>query len=378
MIDLQDLEEAARRHLPRFVFDFVSGGSGQERALRHNAAALEAVRFIPRVLSGETSPTTEVAVFGQRYAAPFGIAPIGMLGLVRDGAETMLARAARAHDIPMILSTAATRTIEEVAAVAEETFWFQYYPTQLPSLNDDLIDRARAFGCRTLMLTVDTPVPGRRLRDLRNGLQIPPRLTPKTLAQLALRPRWALARARIGAPELANLRGAAGEDRRSFADTMKLLSAPSMTWDDVAGLRDRWKGHLLVKGLLHPEDVARCAGLGIDGVVLSNHGGRQLDSAVAPVDVLPACRAQAGTDLTIIADGGIRSGEDVAKCLARGADFVLLGRPFVYAAALGEDRIAPMIALLVSQLENTLSLAGVPMDRLAEVLAGQGETAQQV
>jgi len=374
MIDLQDLETNARRHLPRFVFDFVAGGSGQERALRNNVAALEAVKFAPRVLSGETAPSTTVDLFAKTYAAPFGIAPIGMLGLVRDGAETLLARAARKHNIPMILSTAATQTIEQVAAVAGESFWFQYYPTQSQSLNDSLIARADAVGCQTLMLTVDTPVPGRRLRDLRNGLHIPPKLTPKSLAQLALRPRWALARAMVGPPELANLQGAGGDTRRSFAETMKLLSAPSMTWDDVAKLRDRWQGTLIVKGLLHPEDVLQCVELGADGVVLSNHGGRQLDSAIAPVNALPRCRAVAGDKLRIIADGGVRSGEDIAKCLALGADFVLLGRPFVYAAALGEQQIPPLIELLVSQLENTLSLTGVPMGRLPDVLSQGIET----
>ncbi len=369
MIEIHDFEIAARGHLPRFVFDFVAGGSGQEHALRHNSDAFEAVKFAPRALSGMTCPSTSVKLLDKTYAAPVGIAPIGMLGLVREGAEVMLARAAQTHTIPMILSTAATQTIEDVAKVAGDSFWFQYYPTQSPALNDNLIERARAVGCQTLVLTVDTPVPGRRLRDLRNGLQIPPRLNAKTIGQLALRPRWALARALAGTPKLANLEGVDGDTRRSFADTMKLLSAPSMTWDDVAKLREKWKGNLVVKGLLNPEDVLRCCQLGVDGVVLSNHGGRQLDSAVAPVDVLAACRAAAGDNLAIIADGGIRSGGDVAKCLALGADFVLLGRPFVYAAALGETHISTLIHLLVSELSNTLSLTGVPIDELATVLA---------
>ena len=369
MIEAQDLEIAARKLLPRFVFDFVSGGSGQERALHNNTDALADVRFVPRVLSGMTSPSTSVKVLGQTFAAPIGIAPIGMLGLVRKGAETLLARTAHAQNIPMILSTAATQSIEEIAKVAGENFWFQYYPTQLQTLNDNLIDRAHSVGCQTLMLTVDTPVPGRRLRDLRNGLQIPPRLTPKTIGQLAVRPRWAITRALAGTPELANLGGMAGEPPRSFADTMKLLSAPSMTWEDVAKLRENWQGNLIVKGLLHPEDVLHCVELGVDGVVLSNHGGRQLDSAVAPANVLPACREVAGAKLTIIADGGIRSGEDAAKYLALGADFVLVGRPFVYAAAVGEEHISPLIELLVSELENTLSLAGVPIEELGKVLA---------
>lgn len=369
MIEANDLERAARKRLPKFIFDFVSGGSGQERALRNNIDALADVRFVPKALSGMTSPSTSVDLLGKTYAAPFGIAPIGMLGLVRKGAETLLARAALERNIPMILSTAATQSIEQVSKVAGENFWFQYYPTQSHALNDSLIERARTVGCQTLMLTVDTPVPGRRLRDLRNGLQIPPRLTPKTLAQLALRPRWAIARALAGTPELANLGALAGETQRSFADTMKLLSAPSMTWDDVAKLRESWTGNLIVKGLLHPRDVARCVQLGMDGVVLSNHGGRQLDSAVAPADVLPACREVAGDKLAIIADGGIRSGDDVAKCLALGADFVLIGRPFVYAATLGEQHIAPLIDLLASELSNTLTLVGHPIEDLPQALA---------
>lgn len=369
MFEAQDVERAARKHLPKFIFDFVSGGSGQERALRNNVDALAEVRFVPRALSGMTTPSTSVSLFGKAYAAPFGVAPIGMLGLVRKGAETMLARAAQKHNIPMILSTAATQSIEQVAAAAGENFWFQYYPTQSQPLNDSLIDRARAVGCQTLMLTVDTPVPGRRLRDLRNGLQIPPRLTPKTFAQLALRPRWAIARAIAGTPELANLGGMAGDTQRSFADTMKLLSAPSMTWQDVAKLRENWHGNLIVKGLLHPGDVARCVQLGVDGVVLSNHGGRQLDSAVAPSQVLPICRKEAGDKLTIIADGGIRSGDDVAKCLALGADFTLIGRPFVYAATLGEHHISSLIELFMSELANTLTLVGVPIQDLTQALA---------
>ncbi|MCX7560594.1 alpha-hydroxy acid oxidase [Sulfitobacter sp. F26204] len=369
IIEAQDLELAARKRLPRFVFDFVHGGSGQENALRNNAAVLKTIRFVPRMLSGNTDQSTSVSLLGRSYAAPFGIAPIGMLGLVRNGAEIMLARAARASDIPMILSTAATQSIEEVAKVAGKNFWFQYYPTQLQSLNQELIERSRAVGCQTLVLTVDTPVPGRRLRDLRNGLQIPPRLTTKTVGQLAMRPRWALERAIAGAPELANLAGLHGRTQRSFAETMKLLSAPSLTWAEVAKLRDTWKGQLVVKGVLHPKDVMRCNELGVDGVILSNHGGRQLDSAVSPIEVLAACRKSAGKKLTIIVDGGLRSGDDIAKCLALGADFVLLGRPFVYAAANGEKYIAQLIDLLIAELKNTLALTGVSMAELSQVMA---------
>ncbi|MCX7565978.1 alpha-hydroxy acid oxidase [Sulfitobacter sp. F26169L] len=369
MIETRDLEIAAQRYLPRFVFDFVSGGSGQERALRNNSDAFEQIKFIPKTLNGISSPSTSVNVLGKSYCAPFGVAPIGMLGLVRKGAETMLGRAACERNIPMILSTAATQSIEDVAKVAEENFWFQYYPTQLQSLNDSLIKRARDVGCQTLMLTVDTPVPGRRLRDVRNGLQIPPRLTLKTIGQLALRPRWAIERALAGTPELANLGPMSGEAQRSFADTMRLLSAPSMTWEDVAKLREGWHGHLIVKGLLHPDDVLHCVTLGVDGVVLSNHGGRQLDSAIAPTAMLSTCRQVAGDKMTIIVDGGVRSGDDIAKCLALGADLVLIGRPFVYAATVGEQHITGLIDLLVSELENTLSLVGVPIEQLAEVLA---------
>jgi (S)-mandelate dehydrogenase len=366
MLELTELNEAAKRRLPRFVFEFVSGGAGRERALTNNVSQLQKIMLTPRVLSGILNPDVSTTLFGKRYSIPAGIAPIGMLGLVRDGAEMALGRVANERNLPMILSTAATRTIEDVASVAGSNFWFQFYPTVDASLNENLISRCQSVGCETLVVTVDTPVPGRRFRDARNGLQIPPRVSMKTIFQLLARPRWAVARAVAGAPKLANLMSGKSQSPGTLSDAMKLLGTPSLTWDDVAEIRDNWSGKLVIKGILDPADAEHCLKIGADGIVISNHGGRQLDCAPAPAQVISECRRAVGERLTIIADGGIRSGEDVVKLLAVGADFTLIGRPFAYASALGIDMVHSAVELLTDEIINTLSLLGVPIGQLTE------------
>jgi isopentenyl diphosphate isomerase/L-lactate dehydrogenase-like FMN-dependent dehydrogenase len=367
MLELTDLSEAAKRRLPRFVFEFVSGGAGRELALANNASQLQNIQLTPRVLSGVSNPDVSTTLFGKRYSIPAGIAPIGMLGLVRDGAEMTLGRVANERNMPMILSTAATQTIEDVAAVAGSNFWFQFYPTADASLNGNLISRCQSVGCETLVVTVDTPVPGRRHRDARNGLQIPPKVSLKTILQLLARPRWTVARAMAGTPKLANMSSSKSQSAGTLADAMKLLGTPSLTWEDVAKIRDKWQGNLVIKGILDPADAERCLKIGTNGIVISNHGGRQLDCAPAPAQVISECRKAVGDRLTIIADGGIRSGEDVVKLLAIGADFTLIGRPFAYASALGIDMVHSAAELLKDEIINTLALLGVPIEQLTEI-----------
>jgi (S)-mandelate dehydrogenase len=338
--DVEAMRRAAKRYLPRMAFDFIDGGAGRESALRSNTAAFDSVRLCPRVLSGATDRTQSVELLGRRYAAPFGVAPIGMGNLVRPGTDAALARAADRAGLVYILSTAATTALEEIAAECGAT-WFQLYVGRDAPITDDLIERADAAGLPVLVVTADVPAPGKRIRDLNNGFSLPLRPSLRMALDLASHPRWLLHAMIGGAPRFANLEryGAAGASAGSLADLMARQSSARLNWDLLESIRGRWQRQLVLKGVLHPEDALRAARLGIDAVIVSNHGGRQLDAAPSALQALIVVREAVGASAKVIVDGGVRSGEDIARALALGADFVLLGRPFLYAvAALGLER----------------------------------------
>ena len=344
---LSDLRSRARRRLPKFVWEYLDSGTGDERTKARNRAHFDRIGFMPSVLHGEVTSDLSVDLMGRTHALPFGMAPIGMSGLIWPDAEGHLARAAAAHDIPFALSTVATQTPEDLAPHIGPDAWYQLYPPRDPDVRSDMLARIKAAGFSTLVLTVDIPVASRRERQTRSGLTQPPRLTPRLLAQVAMRPAWALATARHGMPHMATLDKYITNDRRSLPPTAHLgyLLRASPDWDYAFWLRDNWQGKLVIKGVLRAQDAIRLTDMGADALWVSNHAGRQFDGAPASIDALPMVRA--ATDLPLIFDSGVETGLDILRARALGANFVMLGRAFHFAlAALGPQGIDHLIDLL--------------------------------
>ncbi len=358
---IAELRARARAALPRLVFDYIDGGAEDEVALHGGTAAFDALRLIPRAGRDVAARDTSVTLFGRRWAMPFGIAPTGLADLARPGADLSIARAAAAADIPFILSTTATTDIETTARAIPDHLWFQLYMPADRAIGHDLVRRARDAGAGVLVVTLDVPAPGKREKDLRNGFSLPFRLTPRTLLGLARHPGWAWRAARAGAPRFASLIPYAppGAGATSLAAFMARQITADLTWEEVARLRDLWPRPILAKGVLAPEDVEEAARLGLDGVILSNHGGRQLGLAAAPAAMLPeAVRAGAGR-LLVTLDGGVRRGAHVAAAVALGAAMAFAGRPTLYgAAAAGEAGAAAAIAILRDEFARALALLG--------------------
>lgn len=361
LFNAETMRAAARRRLPRFVFDFIDGGAHGENALTRNREALDAIRLAPRILAGNERRRTATTFLGCEIAAPFGIAPIGMANLVRPGTDVALARAAATAAIPYALSTAGTTAMEDIARTAPES-WFQLYVGRDADIVDDLIRRADDAGFPALIVTADVPTPGKRVRDLVNDFALPLKPSPRLCLDLVRHPGWALRIATGGAPRFANLErySPPGASTQSLAQLMAAQSSARLDWSLLARLRERWSRKLILKGVMRADDALRAAALGVDAIAISNHGGRQLDAAPAPIEVLPAIRAALGADMPLILDGGVRTGEDVARAVVLGADLVLLGRPFLYSiAALGlESGPAALISLLTDEFDRALGQLG--------------------
>jgi L-lactate dehydrogenase (cytochrome) len=357
--DLEDLRREARRRLPRPVFGYVDGGSDDEVTLRANRAALRRWRFRPRVLRDVGEPDLRVSVLGSAFAAPIGLAPTGFTRLIHQAGEGAVARAAASRGLPYCLSTVGTTSIEEVAATGHGDLWFQLYVLRDRDIARELVERAAKAGYRALEITVDTPVSGRRTRDLRNGLTMPPRLTPRAMLGIAARPGYWVSMLRGPALRYASFSPPAPDSGTTIADIISMFD-PGLTWDDLDGIREIWPGPLLLKGPLGPADAARAAAAGIDGIHLSNHGGRQLDRCVPAIDLVRPAREAVGDGVAIVADSGIRHGADVAVALARGADLCMVGRGYLYGlGAAGQPGVEHAIDLLVAQLRRTMQLLGV-------------------
>lgn len=356
-----DFERAARRRLPRFVYDFIAGGAGGEQALRRNVAAFADLVAMPRVGLDTSALSTATGLFGRRYAAPFGIAPLGLCGLVHPDGDMLLAKAAAKFDIPYVASTTASTAVERIAQGCGVAPWFQLYASQSAASTDRLIDHVERLGCPVLIVTVDTAVPGRRLRDMRNGLTLPFRLTGRHVGQAARHPLWAMRRLLAGEIRFPNIADTAqGAGQLAFADLMRMQTGGILDWEMLGRIRERWPRSMLLKGVMDPADVLAAEALGVDGVILSNHGGRQLDCAPAPIAALPAVVDAEGRRKFVAVDSGVRSGGDVAKALALGADMAFVGRPFLFAlAAGGEAGIERMATLLLEELRNTMALLGM-------------------
>ena len=357
------MRKAAQRRLPKTIFDFVDGASEDELGKARNTAALDAVRVTPNYLVDIRERSQAKELFGRTWDRPVGIAPTGMSNLVWPDADLCLARAALAANVPYVVSTAATTSIEDIGEATEGRFWFQLYAQSDRETNLDLIRRAREAGAQALVLTVDAPYPGKRERDLRNGFILPVRMTSKMLLDGALHPRWATRFLLNPTPRLATIAPYAPEkaSARTLAAFMAARIWQALSWDDLAWIRDAFDGPFLLKGLQSPADAVRATELGVDGIIVSNHGGRQLDSAPAPIEVLPAIRAAVGPETALILDGGIRRGSHIGRALALGADFTMVGRATLYgAAAAGQPGVARSLDILRDELDRFQAQTGCP------------------
>lgn len=360
---VEELRRSARRRMPAFAFDYLEGGCHSEVNLARNTADLREVQIRPRYVGEYAGATLETELFGQRWMAPFGMAPIGLQGLMWPRATEHLARAAHAAGIPFILSTVGTADIETVAEITEGRAWFQlYHPTEL-ELRDKLLDRLEAAGLRTLVLLADTPSFGYRPKEIRNGLSIPPRMTARNLLQMLLSPAWSLGQLAAGPPSFATMKPylPPGLSLKHLGLFMNRTFSGRLTPDRIASLRDRWKGQLVIKGIVDPEDAELCLRLGADGLIVSNHGGRQHDTGPSTVASLRSLRPEYGARTALMMDSGVRSGADVARALASGARFVFLGRTFMYGvAALGAAGGPHTVTMLKRQLQQVMEQVGCP------------------
>jgi L-lactate dehydrogenase (cytochrome) len=362
---ISDFREAARRRLPRFLFEYMDGGSYAEVTLRRNIDDLSQLALRQRVLRDVSALDLSTEVFGQKLALPVALAPIGLAGLNARRGECQAVRAANKAGIPFTLSTVSACALDEVAAAATQPFWFQLYMIRDRAFMKDLLAQATAAQCSALVFTVDMPVPGSRYRDMRTGLAGAPGLKGKLwrAGQAALRPGWSWDVGLWGRPHaLGNvapvLKGKTGIE--DFFAWMRNNFDPSIHWRDLDFIRSEWNGPLIIKGILDPEDAREAAKIGADSVVVSNHGGRQLDGVFSTAWALPPIAEAVGDQLTVLADGGVRSGLDVIRMLALGAKGVLLGRAWSYAlAADGEAGISKMLGLIEAEMRVAMSLTGV-------------------
>jgi L-lactate dehydrogenase (cytochrome) len=360
--DIADLRRAAKRRIPRPVFDYVDGAADEEISVAANVAAFRSWRFLPRVLAGVESADTSAPVLDSTLPAPMVLGPTGYTRMLHPDGEIGGARSAARHGLPYTLSTMATTGIEELRAGvagysgAAAELWFQLYLTRDRVQSYDLVDRAAADGYTALVVTVDTVVAGNRVRDLRNGLSIPPELTLATVASVASKPSYWYRLLSGPSLDYANF---AGRPRTTVMKTADFFDA-DLNWDDIAQLRARWPGKLLLKGPVGPADARRALELGLDGVQLSNHGGRQLDRTVAPVDLIAPVRQAVGPSFTVLVDSGVRHGADVAIALALGADAAVLGRAYLYGLMVGgEAGVDRALDLLTGQFRSTMQFLGV-------------------
>ncbi|MBO1012624.1 alpha-hydroxy-acid oxidizing protein [Achromobacter sp. SD115] len=363
MLSLDDFEAAAKRRLPRPIFGYVAGAAEDNQSLRGNRSAFAQYSFSPRVLVDVSRRTQQTEIFGRRYASPFGIAPMGISALSAYRGDIVLARAAREQGIPAILSGTSLIPMEDVIRAAPGT-WFQAYLPGDPQRIDALVERARRAGFETLVLTVDIPVSANRENNVRTGFSTPLKPSLRLAWDGLTRPRWlagTFMRTLLshGMPHFENSFATRGAPIVSASVLRDFSARDHLSWEHVARIRRQWPGTLIIKGILHPRDAALARQHGADGIIVSNHGGRQLDGAVSPLRALPGVVAAAG-GMTVMMDSGVRRGSDVLKALALGASFVFLGRPFNYAAAVGgEAGVSHAIGLLRAEVDRNMAMLGI-------------------
>ncbi|EPY7153043.1 FMN-dependent L-lactate dehydrogenase LldD [Klebsiella variicola] len=356
-----DYREAARRRLPRFLFDYIDGGAVAENTMNANATELASVALRQRVLCGAGEPTLATTILDASWAMPVALGPVGATGMYARRGEVQVARAASRAGIPYTLSTVSVCSIEEVASQASGALWSQLYVLKDRGYMRNALERAWAAGMKTLVFTVDMPIPGSRYRDNRSGMS-GPHATLRQYLQACTHPRWAMNVGLAGRPlSFGNIEAYTGH-KMTMDDYMGFISNnfdPSIAWHDLEWIRDSWQGKLIIKGILDADDARNAVRLGADGIVVSNHGGRQLDGAIPTARALPRVVDAIGDDLTVLADSGVRSGVDVIRLLALGAKGVLLGRAYIYAlAAAGEAGVAHLLRLFAEDMKVTMTLTG--------------------
>lgn len=366
MYNVEDYRLAAKKRLPKGLFEFVDRGTEDEVAMDSNSQALRDIKLIPRTLVDVSKRSTRVSLFGRELTAPIAIAPTGAAGLMAYKGELALARAAAAVGIPQTLATGSLTSIETIAEVEQSNKWFQLYMWPDKEMSHSLVKRVEAAGFQGLVVTVDVPVPSNREYNFRNGFTLPFRLTHRNVVDCALHPRWlasVIGRYALttGLPRYENMPEAYRTKFTSAPMGRAMPKSDCVTWDDLQGLRDLWKGQLMIKGVLRAEDAERAISCGVDGIIVSNHGGRMLDSSIAPIHALPSIAEQVAGRVPILLDSGVRRGSDIVKALALGASTVLVGRAPLYGLAIDGERGAQrVLELLIEEVRRVIGLLGCP------------------
>lgn len=367
-INLEDLRKQAKRRVPKIVYDFIEGGVDSEDGLVTNEDAFRRRALVPRYMVDVTEVDQSTTLFGRTYAAPYGIAPTGGVGNYRMGGDRMLWRAAKAADIPFIMSTQASHSLEEMAAEAPEHGWYQLYSAKDREISYDMIRRCEAAGIPALVVTVDVPVGSNRERNKRNGFGRPLKLSLGTKLNALTKPLWLKDYLSHGLAMQENWKpyAPAGSNAEQVGEFVATQLPVSLTWSDIEKYRELWPGKLVLKGVMRVDDAKRAASLGVDGLMVSNHGARQLDRAPSPLDVLPAIDRAVGDRMTLMLDGGVRRGADILIALAMGAKFVFVGRPTLYGCvAGGEAGVSRAIGIMRAEVEMVMKQMGCPsLDQL--------------
>ena len=380
---IEDLRAVARRRVPKAFFDYADSGSYSEETLRANRADLEAIKLRQRVMVDVSERSLATTIIGQKIAAPLALAPIGLCGMQYGDGEILSAQAANDAGVPFILSTMSICSIEQVAEATGRPFWFQLYVIRDRGFSQDILARAAAAKCNALVLTVDLQVLGQRHRDIKNGMTVPPEIRLKNVIDIATKPAWAFSMLRSKSKTFGNLAGHVEgmEDVTSLAQWTNSQFDPALNWKDVEWIKKHWPGKLIIKGILDVDDAKTAVKLGADAVVVSNHGGRQLDGAPSSISALPAIAQAIGSDTEVLFDGGIRTGADILRALALGARACLIGRAYVYGlGAGGRAGVAKAIDILAKELSVAMALTGTTRvaDIGPQVLVGGGEPKKPV
>lgn len=354
---IEDLKEKAKRRIPKFAFEYLDGGCNEDINLYRNTAELREVQLLPHYLNKHTGSDMRTELFGHTYDAPFGIAPVGLQGLMWPNAPEILAKAAFDHNIPFILSTVTTSSIERISEITEGRAWFQLYHPAENRLRDQIIQRAEAAKCPVLVILCDVPTFGYRPRDIRNGLAMPPRMTLNNILQIMGKPHWAIKTLLHGQPAFETLKPYMPKnlDMKRLGMFMDQTFSGRLNEEKIAPIRDMWKGKIVLKGVAGEEDTEKAIKLGLDGIIVSNHGGRQLDAGQSTIKPLTKIAARYGDKIKVMMDSGLRGGPDVARALASGAQFTFMGRSFMYGvAALGKEGGNHTISILKTQLQQVM------------------------
>ncbi len=356
IFSIKDARELSRKRLPKLVFDFIDGASGDEKLAEINSRALDQIRLEPKVLRNVEKRSLKKQVLGYEFDFPFGFAPMGMTNLSWPGADSMLAAESARNNIPTCVSMASTTTLEKMYELSEGHSWMQLYIFQDENFVMELLDRARNTGYEVAILTVDVPVLSRRTRDDKNGFSYPFKIGPKQFFDFATHPTWSLSTLLSGIPKPMNYVTSKSGD----GIFKRKESRGSTDWDTLKRVRNKWKGKLIIKGVMSPDDATKIKGAGADAIQVSNHGGRQLDSATAAINMLPLIRKSVGSDFPLIFDSGIRSGSDIVRALAFGADYTMIGRPLMYAmGADGKKGLRRIVEIIKEEASTTLGLVGL-------------------